>query len=84
MDINELKSQAQTIEPCVRIGKNGLTDSMVKEIVKVLNKRKLIKIKLLRAFIQDKDRKILAQEIADKTKSKLVQLTGFTVILYKR
>ncbi len=82
--MQDLKSRAQSLEPSVRIGKNGLTDSIITEIIKVLKKRKLVKIKLLRAFIQDKDKKKIAQEIADKTKSKLVQVTGFVITLYKR
>ena len=44
-----LRSKAKTLEPVVRIGKSGLTDSMIGEINKNLIKRKLIKIKLLKS-----------------------------------
>ena len=43
----------------------------------------MIKIKLLRSFIESNDRKKAAVEIAKKTNSTVVQNTGFTVVLSK-
>ena len=80
---NELKEKAKTLEPVIRIGKNGFTESTIKEIKKQLNKKKLIKIKLLRAFISDKNKKEVAKEIAQKTNSHLIDLVGFVIVLYK-
>lgn len=80
---NKLKEKAKTLEPVIRIGKNGLTESTIKEIKKQLNKKKLIKVKLLRAFISDKNKKEVAKEIAQKTNSQLINLVGFVVVLYK-
>jgi len=59
----KLKEKAKTLEPVIRIGKNGLTESTIKEIKKQLNKKKLIKVKLLRAFISDKNKKEVAKEL---------------------
>ena len=84
MNTKDLKSKTQAIEPCVRIGKNGLTDTMISEIIKNIKKHKLIKVKLLKSFIHDKDKKQVAQEIAEKTKSKIVKITGFVIVLFKR
>ena len=36
----KLKEKAKTLEPVIRIGKNGLTESTIKEIKKQLNKKK--------------------------------------------
>jgi len=79
----KLKEKAKTLEPVIRIGKNGLTESTIKEIKKQLNKKNLIKVKLLRAFISDKNKKDIAKEIAQKTNSQLIDLVGFVVVLYK-
>jgi len=79
----KLKEKAKTLEPVIRIGKNGLTESTIKEIKKQLNKKKLIKVKLLRAFISDKNKKEVAKEIAEKTSSQLIYMVGFVVVLYK-
>ena len=80
---NELKEKAKTLEPVIRIGKNGLTESTIKEIKKQLNKKKLIKVKLLKAFINNKNKKEVAKEIAKKTNSRLIDLVGFVIVLYK-
>jgi RNA-binding protein len=82
-DIIMLRSKAHNLAPVIRIGKNGLTDAMILEIIKVLKTQRLVKIKLLKAFIEDKDRKAIGPEIAAKTRSTLVQQTGFVVVLYK-
>ena len=79
----KLKEKAKTLEPVIRIGKNGLTESTIKEIKKQLNKKKLIKVKLLKAFISDKNKKEVAKEIAEKTSSQLIYMVGFVVVLYK-
>ena len=79
----KLKEKAKTLEPVIRIGKNGLTESTIKEIKKQLNKKKLIKVKFLRAFISDKNKKEVAKEIAEKTSSQLIYMVGFVVVLYK-
>jgi RNA-binding protein len=79
----KLKEKAKTLEPVIRIGKNGLTESTIKEIKKQLNKKNLIKVKLLRAFISDKNKKDIAKEIAQKTNSQLIDLVGFVVVLYQ-
>ena len=83
LDNKKLKEKAKTLEPVIRIGKNGLTESTIKEIKKQLNKKKLIKVKLLRAFISDKNKKEVAKEIAEKTSSQLIYIVGFVVVLYK-
>jgi len=82
--LKELKSKALNLEPTIRIGKNGLTDSIIEEIICQLNKRKLVKLKLLRAFAEDIDKKVFAKEIAEKTGSNVVHHVGFVITLYKR
>lgn len=77
----QLRAKAKALEPIVRIGKGGLTDSVTQEIKKQLQRKKLIKIKLLKTV---EDRKKLAKELADKTEAELIEVVGFVVVLYKR
>ena len=81
---HQLVEKAKYLEPIIRIGKSGLTQGTINEIKRQLEKKKLIKIKLLRAFVQDKDRKEIAREIAQKTNSELIHQVGFVVVLYKK
>ncbi len=85
-NIKQLKEKANVLEPCVRIGKNGLTDSIIAEISKHLKKKKLVKVKMLRAFLDGREKsfkKEAAAEIAKKTGSELIDLTGFVLVLHK-
>ncbi len=83
MDLIELRAKAHNLDPILRIGKNGLTDNMIAEIAKTLKAKRLIKIKLLRSFVENRDLKAAAEEMAQKTKSHLVQQFGMIVVLYK-
>jgi RNA-binding protein len=80
----KLRSRAKLMEPLVRIGKNGLTDSVVEQVRRLLVKRELVKVKLLRAFIETNDRKKVAAELAKRTGSELIDQVGFAVVLYRR
>ena len=78
-----LARKLHALEPIIRIGKNGLTDNIVKDLKEHLKKRKLIKVKLLKSYIGEQDKKKLFQEIADKTESKIIQKIGFVIVLEK-
>ena len=78
-----LVSKSKTLEPILRVGKNGLTDSVIIEIKKQLHKKKLIKIKFLKAAIGDKKKKEFAKEVAERTNSILIHQVGFVVVLYR-
>ncbi len=81
--MKELKNKAKLLEPTIRIGKNGLTESQINEIKKQLNKKRLVKIKLLKSCIAGKDRKDIAGQIAEKTNSAIIEQVGFVFVLYK-
>ena len=80
----ELKERVKSLEPTIRIGKSGLTQSQIEEIKKQLKKRKLVKIKFLRSFIENKDKKKEIEKIAKETKAEIINPIGFTFALYKR
>ena len=84
MPNKELKQKAKSLEPSVRIGKSGLTESIIDEIKIHLKEKKLVKVKLLKSSIQGKGKKAVARELAEKTSSVLVDRVGFVVVLYKK
>jgi RNA-binding protein len=79
----KLKDKARSIEPIIRIGKNGLSEGQINEIKKLIKKRKLIKVKMLDSFMEGKDRAEVAQEMAQKSETTLIQLIGNIVVLYQ-
>ena len=80
----ELKRKAQALSATAWIGKNGLDYKQIAEINKQLKTRKLVKIKLQKAFVEGNDRKKVALELAEKTKSELIAVVGFVIVLHKR
>jgi RNA-binding protein len=72
---------AHSLPIVARIGKAGITDSVVEEIKKQLRKRKIIKVKFLPANASGKDKRQFANELAEKTGSKVVSQVGFVVVL---
>ena len=77
--IIELRGKAQSLPATVHIGKEGITQTVIDEIVKQLKKTKLVKVKLLPAL--EKDRKEAGSELAKVTSSVLVEVRGRTVVL---
>ena len=72
----------------INVGKKGITENLIKEINMVLEKRGVVKVKMLKNFraigaMQGKDKKMLAEEIASKVNGKLVDFRGF-VLTFKR
>ena len=79
--IKELRAKAHSIDPILHIGKEGITDSVIKEIIFQIKKKKLIKIKLLQSA---GDKKKIVDILVTKTKSVLIRSIGRVVVLYKR
>ena len=76
--------KGKLLDPSIIIGKNGVTEEVIKEIKGALNRKNLIKIKMLGSCIKNKDKKELARKVAEETGSELIHMTGFVFILYKK
>lgn len=79
----QLKSEANQLSPILNIGKNGLTDSLIEELNKQIKANRLVKVKVLKSAEEGKDLKTLAEEIANATRSTLIEVRGRTVVLYR-
>jgi len=84
INIKEMKAKSMAMEPMVRIGKSGISESVIDEIKKQLEKDGMIKIKMLKSFVGTKDRKEVVKEIVEKTNSQLVHSIGFIVVIAKK
>ena len=76
-----LNSLAMTMDPIFQIGKASLTPENTKAIAEALEARELIKISVLQNCMDDP--KELAQMVAERTKSQVVQVIGKKIVLYK-
>lgn len=76
-----LKSLAMKLDPVVQIGKGGLTPENTASVNEVLTARELIKVGILQNCLEDP--KEIAQVLAERTRSQVVQVIGKKIILYR-
>ena len=50
-----LKKKAHELNPLVRIGKDGITDSLIQSILEAIDSRELLKVKILQNCEKGKD-----------------------------
>ena len=69
-----LKGIAMTTEPIFQIGKSSVTPELTAAIAEALEARELIKITVLKNCLDDG--KSIAQVLAERTRSEVVQVIG--------
>ena len=68
----------------VRVGRNGLTNAIVEELIDQLNTRKLVKIKANKGIVEDsRDRTNLFFDLAQRSDSTLVFHRGNVAVFWK-
>lgn len=77
----QLRSLAQALPDLVYIGKEGLTDNVLKQIIDNLYAHELIKLKVQNTC--DEDLSTLAEEIAVKCECEVVTIIGTKIVLFK-
>lgn len=76
-----LKSLAMKITPILQIGKSSVTPELISAVDEALAARELIKMHILKNCFDDP--KEIAQVIAERTRSEVVQVIGKKVVLYR-
>ncbi|MCR1838851.1 ribosome assembly RNA-binding protein YhbY [Murimonas intestini] len=76
-----LKSLAMTMDPIFQIGKSSLTPEVTEAVAEALAARELIKINVLQNCADDP--KELANIVAERTHSQVVQVIGKKIVLYR-
>ena len=77
-----LKGLGHHLDPVVQIGKEGITEAVVRATKEQLLAHELIKVRI--SADAPIDRKDAGAELADKVGASLAQTLGRTVLLYKR
>ena len=76
-----LKGLAMNLTPAMQIGKGSLTPEVTESVSELFNKRELVKISILQNCLDDP--KQIAQLLAERTGSQVVQVIGKKIVLYK-
>lgn len=70
-------------KPTIQIGKSGVTDSLIDEIKLQVRRQKTLKVRILKSA-RTTDREKIAQKVAEKTNSRLIEVRGNTFTLAKK
>ena len=76
MDIQKLKAQATEIDATIWVGRNGLTDSVVRELKDQLKSKRLVKVKILKNAVEEISRNRIARELEEHSGAKLLDIRG--------
>lgn len=76
-----LKGLAMTMDPIFQIGKSSVTPELTSAVAEALEARELIKITVLKNCLDDG--RSIAEVLAERTHSDVVQVIGKKIVLYK-
>lgn len=76
-----LRGLGQTLDAALSVGKGGATETVVRELERLLSTRGLVKVRLL---AERDDRGPLMDKLAAETRSEIVGSIGRTVLLFRR
>lgn len=79
--LRRLKGRAQLLEPVVKVGKAGLSPEFFTALEEALARHELVKVKFEHLKEQ---KKVLAPELATRTRSHLIQRVGNVAVLYRQ
>ncbi|MBR1532425.1 MAG: ribosome assembly RNA-binding protein YhbY [Eubacterium sp.] len=77
-----LRAKANTLDPIIQIGKEGITDNLITQIDDTLDVRELIKIRV-HLETAPKTPKELANELAPALNAEVVQVIGGVIVLWR-
>jgi RNA-binding protein len=78
------REEAKALPVTMQIGKNLLTQGVISELKLQLSKKKMVKIKVLKAALGQLDRFELAEKMCSEANAEVVMLTGFVIVLRRK
>lgn len=76
-----LKSLANTMNPLLQVGKNGINENVINQLNELLEAKELIKITVLKNSPVEVEE--IVEEILEGTNSEFVQAIGNKLVIYK-
>ncbi|MFA5515315.1 MAG: ribosome assembly RNA-binding protein YhbY [Desulfuromonadales bacterium] len=80
--IRHLRGLGHHLDPVIRIGKEQLSENVLRSTEEALETHELIKVKLQEGC--DLDRREVATALAEQTGASVVQVLGKTILLFRR
>lgn len=76
------RAKANSLEPVIQLGKEGISDNLITQIDDTLDARELIKIRV-HLETAPKTPKELAQELGSILEAEVIQVIGGIIVLYR-
>ena len=76
-----LKGLAMKLDPIFQIGKSSLTPEVTQAVSEALEARELVKVTVLKNCLDDGSS--IADVLAERTQSQVVQVIGRKIVLYR-
>lgn len=76
-----LKGLAHNLDPMLLIGKGGVSENTLKQLDELLDKRELVKVKILKNNFENKD--ALIESILESLNAEFVQFIGSKFTIYR-
>ncbi|MBR0381918.1 MAG: ribosome assembly RNA-binding protein YhbY [Eubacterium sp.] len=76
-----LKGLASSLAPIAQVGKASLTPEVIQAVREAIDKRELVKVSVLKNCFDDP--REIADILAERTRSQVVQVIGKKIVLYK-
>jgi len=80
-EARHLRGLGHHLSPLIMIGKEGVTDNLLKALEAVLTAHELVKVKIQEGCPSDREE--TAELLAQKTKSRIAQIIGKTFLLFR-
>lgn len=77
-----LRSEAHHLKPIFQIGKDGLSEVWLDEVLKALDKRELLKVNILQNSLVEVEE--VKEFIENNSDAKVIQTIGNVLVLFKK
>lgn len=81
--LRRLIERSGTMKPTIWIGKNGVTKTLIKQVVAQLKAKKIVKLKVQRPMAESESMQDIVGKILKASNSSLVSIRGRTFTIYK-
>lgn len=82
-EIQALRATGQALDASFQVGKDGITDGVVKELQTWLSREPLVKVKIHASANGERDTESLARELATRAKARFVEVRGHTALFHR-
>ena len=79
-----IKRKLCSEKPTIWVGKSGATKQVIEQVSKQLERKEMVKIRILRSALRNDEAENVASKIAQQTEANLIDVRGHTFMLYKR